>query len=60
MPQAMEAFAVQQSRQLGGSAATILTNAPELIVAPFSYSIDNLRPFDIQVYVIPRRGSTVY
>lgn len=53
MPDAMAVFALQQSQQLGASAARILATAPKLILTPFGYSIDNLRPFDIQVYVIP-------
>ena len=51
MPEAMAVFALRQSQQLGSSAANLLSTAPNLVLSPLNYTIVNLRPFDIQVYV---------
>jgi hypothetical protein len=45
----MPQFAIEQARRLGASAAGLLSAAPELLVTPIGYTIDNVHPFDIQV-----------
>ena len=48
----MAAFALRQSQELGSSAAHLLATAPKLVLTPVNYTLDNLRPFDIQVSVV--------
>ncbi|KAK0185224.1 hypothetical protein F5146DRAFT_1005834 [Armillaria mellea] len=49
-----QAFAQAFLRQVGSSESNILasisTTAPQILTEPISYTIDNLRPFDIPVY----------
>ncbi|KAK7047305.1 hypothetical protein VNI00_006536 [Paramarasmius palmivorus] len=46
-----ERFAQQQAQQVASASnlQAILTNAPQIITRPISYTINNLRPFDIPV-----------
>ncbi|KAI0821447.1 hypothetical protein BC629DRAFT_1587717 [Irpex lacteus] len=49
MPEAIAAFSLQQSQQLGNNAANLLRTAPKLVLSPLNYTLVNLKPFDIQV-----------
>ncbi|KAI0087133.1 hypothetical protein BDY19DRAFT_1092222 [Irpex rosettiformis] len=49
MPEAIAAFALQQSQQLGSNADSLLRTAPKLVLSPLNYTLVNLKPFDIQV-----------
>ncbi|PSR77366.1 hypothetical protein PHLCEN_2v7931 [Hermanssonia centrifuga] len=50
MAQAMAVFALEQARRLSPSnTSTLLGSAPELILQPLNYTIENIRPFDVQV-----------
>ena len=51
MPEAATVLALRQTQTLGTQAAALLATAPMLVLAPLNYTIVNLRPFDIQVYV---------
>ena len=51
MPEAIAAFALEQSQRLGNNADTLLRTAPKLVLSPLNYTLVNLKPFDIQVYV---------
>lgn len=51
MPEAIAAFSLQQSQQLGNNAANLLRTAPKLVLSPLNYTLVNLMPFDIQVCV---------
>ena len=48
-------FANQNAQQLASrtNLQAILSQAPSLVTQPLGYTIDNLRPFDIPVYVNP-------
>lgn len=46
------AFAVEQAKQLGASSAnlaTLLSTAPAIVTQPVSYTVQDLRPFDVPV-----------
>lgn len=45
-----------QAGQLGSNFSSLLSTAPSLVFQPVNYTIDNLRPFDIQVYVASYSG----
>ena len=50
----MEAFALQFAEELiAGSqnVTNLLRNAPKIVTRPLSYTINNMRPFDVPVYV---------
>ncbi|TRM69268.1 hypothetical protein BD626DRAFT_391845 [Schizophyllum amplum] len=51
MLQLSRQFAQQTAKQLANSdnIANILSNAPQLITQPLSFTLDNLRPFDVPV-----------
>lgn len=51
MPEAIAAFALEQSQRLGNNADTLLRTAPKLVLSPLNYTLVNLKPFDIQVCV---------
>jgi len=42
---------MQQIMTLGSAAGELLTTAPTTVLTPLNYTIDNVRPFDIQVFV---------
>lgn len=56
-----QAFAQIFLQQVGSSSsnalASISTTAPQILMEPISYTIDNLRPFDIPVYVASISGT---
>jgi hypothetical protein len=47
--QAMSAFALQNAMMLGSEAGAVLATAPTTILSPMNYTMNNVRPFDIQV-----------
>jgi hypothetical protein len=47
--QAMSAFALQNAMMVGSEAGAVLASAPTTILSPMNYTVDNVRPFDIQV-----------
>lgn len=50
--QAMPAFALQQVQRLGANTAgPLLGTAPNVILEPLNFTVNNLRPFDIQACV---------
>ena len=50
--QTMPMFALQQVQQLGAErAGSLLSTAPMLVIEPLNYTVNDLRPFDIQVWV---------
>ena len=53
MAQISSQYARQMAGQLANSSnvANILANAPQLIIQPVSFTLVNLRPFDVPVYV---------
>ncbi|KAF7350864.1 DUF3533 domain-containing protein [Mycena sanguinolenta] len=53
LEQASRAFALEFARNISQTVdlAAVLSNAPQLITEPISYVIDNVRPFDVPVYV---------
>ena len=48
-----QAIAIQVAQRASSlsTLTSILTTSPQTIVAPVSYQIDNLAPFDMPVYV---------
>jgi ABC-type phosphate transport system permease subunit len=42
-------FAKQTAAQSGSSLVQLLSSAPQIIINPLGYTIENLRPFDIPV-----------
>jgi hypothetical protein len=53
LQQISQQFANQNAQQLSSrtNMQAILSQAPSLVTQPLGYTIDNLRPFDIPVYV---------
>jgi hypothetical protein len=49
MTQAMGAFAMQNAMGLGDEAGAVLAAAPSTVLSPMNYTMENVRPFDIQV-----------
>ena len=50
--QTMPIFALQQVQQLRAErAGSLLSTAPMLVIEPLNYTVIDLRPFDIQVWV---------
>jgi hypothetical protein len=49
MGQATSAFALQNAMTLGANAGAVLTAAPTTVLSPLNYTINNVRPFDIEV-----------
>ena len=51
---AAEAFALQFAGELitgSQNVTNLLRNAPKIVTRPLSYTINNIRPFDVPVYV---------
>ena len=57
LEQAVVAYPQVQAQRLGSGLGDLITTAPNLVFAPVNYTIVNLRPFDIQVYVACPRVS---
>lgn len=55
MLHAGQIFATEQARRVATSTslATLLSGAPQILLQPVSYSLTNVRPFDVPVYVPP-------
>jgi hypothetical protein len=51
MTAAMDAFAIQNAMMLGDQAGAVLESAPSTVLSPMNYTVDNVRPFNVQVYV---------
>jgi hypothetical protein len=62
MTAAMGAYSMQNAMNLGGQAGTLLANAPTTVLSPMNYTVDNVRPFNVEVYVVgvsPRVGQSL-
>lgn len=52
MTAAIGAYAIQNAMNLGDQAGSLLANAPTTVLSPMNYTVDNVRPFNVQVYVV--------
>ena len=56
----MSTFALQQVQTIGvEQAGALLGTAPTLVLQPLNYTVNNLRPFDVQVYVFSCSRSVI-
>jgi hypothetical protein len=56
MTAAMDAFAMQNAMMLGDQAGAVLASAPSTVLSPMNYTVDNVRPFNVQVYATSIHG----
>ncbi|KAL5507147.1 hypothetical protein ACEPAH_6603 [Sanghuangporus vaninii] len=64
MADAVQVFALQNSQQVSANSNvdvnTLLSQAPSVLTSPMSYTLDNLRPFDVPVAVAVQLVGLIY